>query len=164
MSRAGTTAKPATGAQRPAAAPRRASRRRAGAPLGRAQRVRSDETRLLVNVSRVVFPLRGSGAATLPGERVAGVLLTVRNVGDGVYDSSSEGDVSLRASGSAAVEPAFAGRGRCATTEIDPLKQLAPGVERSACIVFALPQGARPRTVRFAPDGRRSRARTWRVG
>jgi uncharacterized protein DUF4352 len=121
------------------------------------------ETALVVTVRRVVFPLRNSGMLLLPGDAAAGVEVTVRNAGHGIYDSSSESDVALLASSGQPAEPGFAPRGPCATSEVDFLKDVAPGESRSGCVAFDVPKGEQPATVRFAPEGRRALARTWAV-
>jgi hypothetical protein len=132
---------------------------RVGSPV----RVRAGATTLVVNVERVAFPLRGSGALLGPGDRAAGAEVSVRNTGHAVYDSSSESDVSLRTTAGSLAEPAFASSGQCATSEIDFLKLVQPGESRSGCVVFDVPKGARPAEVLFAPEGRAALARTWAV-
>jgi hypothetical protein len=132
--------------------------------VGSPVRLRAAGTTLVVTVQRVAFPLRGSGALLGPGDRAAGVEVAVHNTGHGVYDSSSESDVSLRTSAGGSAEPAFASSGQCATSEIDFLKLVQPGESRSGCVVFDVPKGARPAAVRFAPEGRGALARTWVVG
>ena len=130
-----------------------------GTPL----RMRAGATTIVVTPRRVIFPLRGSGATLAPGDRAAGVDLTLRNVGHGVYDSSSESDVRLRSSGGSFAEPAFAPGGPCATTEIDFLKEVQPGESRSGCIAFDLLKGTKPVAVQFSPEGRPAAGRTWVV-
>jgi hypothetical protein len=129
--------------------------------VGTAARVRAGATTLVVTPRRVIFPLRGSGATLAPGDRAAGVEVSVRNVGHGVYDSSSESDVKLRSSGGGFAGPAFASSGPCATTEIDFLKEVAPGESRSGCVAFDLLQGTKPGAVRFSPEGRPAGGQTW---
>jgi hypothetical protein len=125
--------------------------------------MRAGATTLVVTVRQVTFPLRGSGALVGPGDRAAGVDVSVRNAGHGVYDSSSESDVGLRDSSGELAEPSFAAQGRCATSEIDFLKEVQPGETRSGCVAFDVPRGARPAAVRFAPEGRSALGRTWLV-
>ena len=125
--------------------------------------MRAGATTIVVTPRRVIFPLRGSGATLAPGDRAAGVDLTLRNVGHGVYDSSSESDVRLRSSGGSFAEPAFTSGGPCATTEIDFLKEVQPGESRSGCIAFDLPKGTKPVAVQFSPEGRPAAGRTWVV-
>jgi hypothetical protein len=131
--------------------------------VGTSTRVHASATMLVVTPRRVIFPLRGSGATLAPGDRAAGVDLTVRNVGHGVYDSSSESDVKLRSSGGSFAGPAFASSGPCATTEIDFLKEVSPGESRSGCVAFDLPGGTKPVAVRFSPEGRPAGGQTWVV-
>jgi hypothetical protein len=127
---------------------------RSGSPVvGKPIRIPAGQTTLVVTVRRVIFPLRGSGMLLSPGDAAAGVEVAVRNAGHGVYDSSSESDVSLRTSLGAAAEPGFAQNGQCATTEIDFLKEVQPGESRSGCIAYDVPKGAKPAAVRFAPGG-----------
>ena len=109
-------------------------------PVGKPLRLSAGATRLVVTPRRVIFPLRGSGATVVPGDRAAGVELTVRNVGHDVYDSSSESDVKLRSSSGSFAGPAFASSGPCATTEIDFLKEVEPGESRTGCVAFDLPR------------------------
>jgi hypothetical protein len=125
--------------------------------------MRAGATDLVVTVRRVIFPLRGSGALLGPGDRAAGVDLSVRNVGHGAYDSSSESDLSLRTSGGEQAEPAFASQGTCVTSEVDFLKEVEPGESRIGCVAFDVPRGGRPTVVRFAPEGDTTRGRGWLV-
>jgi hypothetical protein len=120
-------------------------------------------TSLVVTVRRVTFPLRGSGMLLSPGDAAAGVEVSIRNTGQGVYDSSSESDVSLRTSSGAPAEPGFASQGPCATSEIDFLKEVQPGEFRSGCVAFDVPRRAKPAKVRFSPEGQDRLARTWVV-
>jgi hypothetical protein len=131
--------------------------------VGHSARMRAGGTTLVVTVPRVAFPLRGSGALLGPGDRAAGVEVTVHNTGHGVYDSSSESDVSLRTTVGGQAVPAFASSGQCATSEIDFLKLVQPGESRSGCVVYDVPQGARPAAVRFAPEGHAALGRTWAI-
>ena len=132
-------------------------------PVGKPLRLSAGATTLVVTPRRVIFPLRGSGATVVPGDRAAGVELTVRNVGHDVYDSSSESDVKLRSSSGSFAGPAFASSGPCATTEIDFLKEVEPGESRTGCVAFDLPRSATPVAVRFSPEGRPAGGRTWVV-
>ena len=135
----------------------------AGPPkVGTPQRIRTPDTTLVVTVRRVIHPLRGSGALLSPGDSAAGVQVAIRNLGKGVYDSSSESDVELRTSGGTA-EPAFASHGQCQTSEIDFLKLVEPGESRSGCVVYDVPRGAKPVVVRFVPERHQALARTWAV-
>ena len=131
--------------------------------VGQSQRVPTGGTTLVITVRRVIFPLRNSGAELTPGDQAAGVEVAVRNAGKRVYDSSSESDVALSASGGGAAEPAFASRGPCKTSEIDFLKLVGPGESRSGCVTFDVPSGSKPSEVRFTPEQRQALARTWLV-
>jgi uncharacterized protein DUF4352 len=137
--------------------------RQAPPMVGKAVRMSAGATTLVVTVERVAFPLRGSGALLGPGDRAAGIEVSVHNTGHGVYDSSSESDVGLRDSSGAPAEPSFAAQGPCATSEIDFLKEVQPGESRSGCVAFDVPRGSRPAAVRFAPEGRQALGRTWLV-
>ena len=97
------------------------------------------------------------------GDCAAAVDVWARNVGHGVYDSSSESDVGLRTSARKLAEPSFASHGSCVTSEIDFLKEAHPGESRSGCVAFEVPNGARPAAVRFSPEGRQASGRTWLV-
>jgi hypothetical protein len=139
------------------------AKRPAPPKVGSSIRMQAHGTNLVVTVRRVTFPLRGSGVLLGPGDRAAGVDVAVRNVGHGVYDSSSESDVGLRDSSGEFADPSFAAEGACATSEIDFLKLVQPGESRSGCVAFDVPRGTRPAAVRFSPEGRRALGRTWLV-
>jgi hypothetical protein len=125
--------------------------------------MRAPETTLVVTVRRVIFPLRNSGILLAPGDAAAGVEVSVRNAGQGVYDSSSEADVKLRISMGQFAEAGFSPHGDCATSEIDFLKEVSPGESRSGCVAYDVPKGADPTAVLFAPQGRVANSRTWLV-
>jgi hypothetical protein len=131
--------------------------------VGQTLRVRAGSTTLAVNVHRVTFPLRGSGALLGPGDRAAAVEVSLRNTGHALYDSSSESDVKLKVTSGQFAEPAFASGGGCATTEIDFLKDVEPGESRSGCVAFDVPRGDKPTAVRFEPNGSAASGRTWLV-
>ena len=137
--------------------------RQAPPAVGHTQRLHADNTTLAVNIQRVTFPLRGSGALLGPGDRAAAVEVAIRNTGHAAYDSSSESDVKLRTSSGQLAEPAFASSGVCTTTEIDFLKDVEPGESRSGCVAFDVPKGSKPAAVRFEPNGRPALGRTWLV-
>jgi Domain of unknown function (DUF4352) len=134
-----------------------------GPRLGHSVRMHASNTTLIVTVRRVIFPLRGSGMLLSPGDAAAGVDLAIRNSGHGVYDSSSESDISLRTTSGAQAQPGFAQRGQCQTTEIDFLKEVSPGESRNGCVAFDVPKGSKPAAVRFSPEGSVARGRTWVV-
>jgi hypothetical protein len=132
-------------------------------PVGKSIRMPAGGTRLVVTARRVIFPLRGSGLLLSPGDRAAGVEVSVRNIGHGVYDSSSESDVGLLTTSDEPAAPGFASSGPCATSEIDFLKEVQPGEFRSGCVAFDVPRRAKPAKVRFSPEGQDRLARTWVV-
>ncbi len=150
-----TTSTPARRSSTPPAAARPAGRR-----VGTTQRVRARGATLAVTVTAVIDPLRGSGAALLPGTRAVGVLVRIRNLGPGEYDSSSTGDVSaVPAAGTASAT--YASRGRCATQDRDFDNQLSAGTTVAGCVAFALGQGTRLRAVRFSADAGGAGSATW---
>lgn len=135
--------------------------RPAGRPIGVPERVRARGASLAIAVTQVIDPLRGSGAALLPGTRAVGVLVRIRNRGPGVYDSSSTGDVSVVASaGPASV--ASASRGPCMTMDRDFDNQISPGETRRGCVTFAVASGARILAVRFSANGGGAGVGRWR--
>jgi hypothetical protein len=141
----------------PAASPAAPS----GRAIGATQRIKAQGASLAVTVPRVFDPLRGSGAAGLPGTRVVGVLVSIHNRGPGDYDSSSTGDVTIvPSSGSAAA--AYAPRGRCQTQLRDFDNQIASGETRTGCIAFTLDARARLVSVRFSANGGGEGVATWR--
>jgi hypothetical protein len=121
------------------------------------------ETTLVVTARRVIFPLRGSGMLLSPGDAAAGVEISVRNAGHGIYDSSSESDVGLITDSGQPAAPGFAANGQCATSEIDFLKEVSPGESRSGCVAFDVLKGTKPAEVRFSPEGHEALGRSWRV-
>jgi hypothetical protein len=131
--------------------------------LGEPLRVHAPGTTLVVTAQRVIFPLRNSGVLLAPGDAAAGVEISLRNAGHGVYDSSSESDVKLRTSTGQFADAGFAPRGECITSEIDILKEVTPGESRSGCVVYDVPKGSQPTAVTFAPQGRTALGRTWLV-
>lgn len=131
--------------------------------VGGAQRAGALGTTLVVAVTSVIDPLRGSGASVPRGTRPVGVQVSVRNAGPGGYDSSATGDFSLlSAAGPAA--PAFVAKGPCETQDRDFMNAISAGEIRTGCVSFALPAGQKPTTVRFSPNGGRAGHRvTWAV-
>jgi hypothetical protein len=160
-----TRTAPPPGHRRRTTPPRRnVSPSAARAPgVGRAQRTRALGTTLVVTVTSVLDPLRGSGASVPPGTTPVGVEVSVRNAGPGGYDSSATGDFSLlSAAGPAA--PAFVSKGPCQTQDRDFMNAISAGELRTGCVSFALPNGQKPTSVRFSPDGGRAGHRvTWSV-
>ena len=145
-------------AKRPAA---RRVRLAAGARIGAARSVNAHGTKLRVTVSRVIDPLRGSGATLLPATRVVGVFVRIANRGPGGYDSSSTGDISIIPSSGVAA-PAYAPAGACKTPDRDFDNAIGPGESRTGCVVFTLDAKARLVGERFAADGGGAGSVTWR--
>jgi hypothetical protein len=135
-----------------------------GIAVGTAQRVGAGATTLVVEVTKVIDPLRGSGARVPAGMHPIGVLVTVRNAGPSTYDSSYTSDFSLLYPGGRAL-PVFAPAGVCKTLVQDFMNQLAASVSRTGCIAYLIPAGKAPTTVRLAPDGGTAGHRvSWAVG
>jgi hypothetical protein len=109
-------------------------------------------TTLIVTVTSLIDPLRGSGAKVPHGTRAIGVLVSVRNASRGGYDSSATGDFSLLSAGSPAA-PVFVPAGPCQTPLQDFMNAISAGELRTGCVAFAVPSGQAPSTVRFSPDG-----------
>jgi hypothetical protein len=132
-------------------------RQRAGPRIGQTQHADTSGTTLSVTITRVIDPLRDSGASLPPGTRAIGVEAVVANDGPGGYDSSSTGDFSAVASTGAA-RPLFAAAGVCATPLRDWDNEISPGETRNGCVAFSLPAKAHVLEVRFSPhalaDGR----------
>jgi hypothetical protein len=151
------------GRRRTATVSKRAHRKRSGVVVGAAQRVHAGGSQLSVMVSRVIDPLRDSGAALPPGERAVGVLVSILNHGPGIYDSSSTTDISL-ASSRGPGTAVFASRGACATPLRNFDNEISAGESRAGCVAFAVSHGARVTAVRFSPHGEAARRVSWRVG
>jgi hypothetical protein len=164
VARSATTRTATTGATAP---PQPATTRRPPrAPLpaiGTAVRVPAPGTSLIVTIRAVIDPLRDSGAQVPPGTKAVGVLVSVRNAGPGGYDSSATGDFTLNsAAGQAA--PLFVPAGQCKTPLQDFMNAIGGGELRTGCVAFTIPNGQRPTTVGFAPDGGSTgRRRLWAV-
>jgi hypothetical protein len=112
-------------------------------------------------VSKVVDPLKGSGAALLPGTRVVGVFVRIANSGPGGYDSSSTGDISILPS-SGVGSPAYAPQGQCQTADRDFDNAIGPGESRAGCVAFTLNSTASLVGERFSADGGGAGVATWR--
>jgi hypothetical protein len=111
-------------------------------------------------VTKVIDPLRGSGATLLTGTRVVGVIVRIRDVGPGEYDSSSTGDISIvPASGSASAT--YASQGTCMTQDRDFDNQISAGETRQGCVAFALGRRVRLVAVRFTADGGGAGVASW---
>jgi hypothetical protein len=120
--------------------------------VGLSQRVAAAGTTLVVTVTKVIDPLRGSGAKVPAGMRPVAVLVSVRNAGPGSYDSSFTSDFSLLFPGGHAM-PVFARAGVCMTQVQDFMNELGAGVARTGCIAYLVPTAETPTTVRLAPGG-----------
>jgi hypothetical protein len=137
----------------------------AGLRLGQAHEVTAGGSFLSVTVTKVIDPLRDSGAALLSGMRAVGVKVKILNHGPDTYDSSATGDVSLVVSSGVAV-PTFAPSGACQTPLRDFDNDISPGQTASGCVTFSAPNGARVLEVRFAPHASKAAAARyrWSVG
>jgi len=136
--------------------------RPAGPPVGTTRTVNAHGTKLAITVSKVIDPLRGSGATLLPATRVVGIFVRISNRGPGGYDSSSTGDISIIPSSGVAA-PAYAPRGACKTPDQDFDNAIGPGESRSGCVVFTLNTTARLVGERFSADGGGAGSATWRA-
>jgi len=142
---------------------RRVPASRPGPRVGAAQRVPAPGTTLIVTVSSVIDPLRGSGTKVPPGMKTVGVLVSVRNAGPGSYDSSATGDFSLLSPAGLAA-PVFVPAGRCQTPLQDFMNAISAGELRTGCVAFAIPTGQAPSTVRFSPNvGGTGHRRSWMI-
>lgn len=121
-------------------------------PVGTAQRVPAAGTTLVVTITSVIDPLRGSGAQVPAGMKAVGVLVSVRNLGPGGYDSSATGDFSLLTSAGQA-SPVYVPNGPCQTPLQDFMNAISAGELRMGCVAFAVPSGQAQSTVRFTPNG-----------
>ncbi len=128
--------------------------------VGATERVRTTGTTLSVTVSKVIDPLRGSGASLPPRTRAVGVLVQIRNEGSEIYDSSATGDISIVPSSGTAT-PAYAPRGTCQTPLQDFDNLIAAGETHAGCVSLALNTGARIIAVHFSPHARASGRVTW---
>ncbi|HTU87113.1 MAG TPA: DUF4352 domain-containing protein [Solirubrobacteraceae bacterium] len=120
--------------------------------VGTSQRVKAPGTTMVVTIRSLIDPLRNSGAHLVPGTQAVAILVSVKNAGPGGYDSSSTGDFSLDSAAGQAT-PVFVARGVCQTPLQDFMNAIGPGETRTGCVAFSVPNGQRPTTVGFAPDG-----------
>ncbi|HZE05381.1 MAG TPA: hypothetical protein VE127_09165, partial [Solirubrobacteraceae bacterium] len=125
------------------------------------QHVQAGATALSVTVTRVLDPLRGSGAALLPGTRAVGVMVTIADDGSATYDSTASGDWSVISSAGKG-SPLFIKQGACQTQDADFESLIGPGQVRSGCVGFSVPRRAKILAVRFSPHSRAPGAVTWR--
>lgn len=131
--------------------------------MGASQHVHAGGSRLSVRVSKVIDPLRDSGATLPPGDRAVGVLVSILNHGPAVYDSSSTTDISLTSSKGAGT-PSFAPHGVCETPLRNWDNYIVAGEAKSGCVTFAVRSGAKVATVQFSPHGQAAGRVSWRVG
>ena len=134
----------------------------AGPPLGVTQHTDIDGASLVVTITRLIDPLRDSGASLLPGTRAVGVMVEIANNGPQVYDSSATGDFSVVAK-SGVVTPVFAPQGICQTPLRDFDNYITPGERRAGCVVFAISSRTRVLAVRFSPHAGAAGRLTWGV-
>jgi hypothetical protein len=166
-STATTATSPSTSSTQPArrppkqAAPKPRAHRRQPPPVGTTQRVKAGDSTLSVTVTKVIDPLRDSGAALLPGTRAVGVVLTIRDDGGATYDSTASGDVSVVGSSGPAA-PLFIRQGVCETPLTDFESLIAVGTVHSGCVGFTLAANLRIRAVRFSPHSRAPGTVLWR--
>jgi hypothetical protein len=123
-----------------------------GTPVGVSQRVAATGTTLVVDVTRVIDPLLGSGAKVPSGMVAVGVVIDVHDAGPSGYDSSATSDFSLRTAAGAAM-PVFAPAGVCETYIQDFMNAIAAGESRTGCIAYLVRRGKPPTAVKLAPDG-----------
>lgn len=116
-----------------------------------------------MTIKRLIDPLRYSGASLPPKTHAVGVLVEIRNIGSGLYDSSATGDVSVVPSTGPA-PPVFAPSGTCQTQLRDFDNYITAGVVRDGCVVFAVGNSARVKAVLFSPHAQRRGRASWSVG
>ena len=114
-----------------------------------------------MTVTRILDPLRHSGAALPPGTRAVGVALAIANERGETYDSTASGDVSIVTSSGLAA-PLFIKGGVCETPLTDFESLIGVGETRAGCVGFAVPRSAGIVAVRFSPHSRRPGSVTWR--
>ncbi|HEX3873081.1 MAG TPA: hypothetical protein VHW26_02970 [Solirubrobacteraceae bacterium] len=159
---AGTSTQSASAGQRKKSRkPRHRAARPVGPRVGATQRVKAQGTKLSITVSRVIDPLKDSGATLLPGTRAVGVFVRIVNDGPGGYDSSSTGDISIIPS-SGVGSPAYAPKGACQTPLQDFDNAIGPGENRDGCVAFTLNTGAKLVGERFSADGGGAGIVKWR--
>ena len=132
-----------------------------GAPIGTTQHVDAGVTTVAVTVTHVIDPLRGSGAALLPGTRAVGVMVEIADTGGATYDSTASGDWSVISSAGSG-SPLFIRHGVCQTPDADFESLIGPGQVRSGCVAFSVPRRARILAVRFSPHSRAPGSVGWR--
>jgi hypothetical protein len=120
--------------------------------VGTTLRVHAGDATLSVTVSKLIDPLRGSGASVPAGAHAVAAMVSVLNHGPALYDSSATGDFSLETSKGEA-PPTFVSQGICQTPLRDFDNEISPGEARSGCVAFAVAAGAKIIAVRFSPHG-----------
>ena len=141
---------------------RRRGPRPSGAPIGAPQRAHAGTSTLAVTVSRVIDPVTDGGTPVAPGDRPVGVMVAIRNLGGGTYDSTASGDWSLITSMGAG-SPLFIRHGVCQTPLVDFESLVGAGEARSGCVAFSVARRAHITAVRFSPRSRAAGAVTWAV-
>ncbi|MGH2913638.1 MAG: hypothetical protein ACRDMX_01495 [Solirubrobacteraceae bacterium] len=132
-----------------------------GARVGATQRVHAGGSTLSVTVSRVLDPLRGSGARLLRGMRAIGVLVSIADDSGATYDSTASGDWSLITTAGPAT-PLLIKRGPCQTQLVDFESLIGAGETRGGCVAFSAPSRADVLQVRFSPHSRARGRVAWR--
>jgi hypothetical protein len=122
--------------------------------------VNATGAQLDVTITRVVDPLRDTGASLLPGTHAVGVLVRLDNHGPAVYDSSATGDFSIVPTAGPA-PPVFAPSGSCQTEDRDFDNYITAGEVRTGCVTFALHNGAQVKAVRFSPHAQLAGRVSW---
>jgi len=125
------------------------------------QRVNAGTSTLSVSVTKVLDPLRDTGAALIPGTRAIGVMVTIRNDAGATYDSTASGDLSVITSAGAA-SPLFIKEGVCQTPLTDFESLISVGETHIGCVGFSVAHGARVVSVRFSPHSRAPGSVIWR--
>ncbi len=117
---------------------------------------------MLVTITSLLDPLRGSGATVSPGMKAVGVLASVRDAGPAGYDGSATSDFSLRSTAGLA-SPVFVRAGPCKTQVQDFMNAIGADELRTGCVAFSIPTSHPPISVRFTPDGNTHDSRSWLV-
>jgi hypothetical protein len=134
-----------------------------GARVGETRRVDAGDTQLEVTVKQLIDPLRDSGASLPHTTHAVGVLVEIRNVGSGVYDSSATGDFSIVPTAGTA-PPLFAPSGTCETQLRDFDNYITSGEVRDGCVVFDVGKRARVSEIRFSPHAQAAGRVIWETG
>ncbi|MFL5908584.1 MAG: hypothetical protein ACJ75Z_13435, partial [Solirubrobacterales bacterium] len=127
--------------------------------------LRGTETELEVTVRRVLDPAPASpGDQTLsPGGRFVGVVLSLRNIGQGVYSESPLSDSKLLLAGGAEADPVNLLGGPCGGRFALHVG-LRPAERVDGCVPFEVPRGGHSSRFQFALDsGFAPEVGTWRI-